>query len=69
MLQKDASTGRTPRSFLMLVSTLKKMTEMTKKKTVRRRWKMSQCSKYHLGQDGVNWTSIKVPLVFTSSIY
>ena len=51
MMQKDARTGRTPRSFLMLVSTLKKMTEMTKKKTVRRRWKMSQCSRYHLGQE------------------
>ena len=41
-MKKDARTGMTPSSFLILISRLKKTTEMTKKKTVRRRWKMSQ---------------------------
>ena len=50
-MKKDARTGMTPRSFLILISTVKKTTEMTKKKTVRRRWKMSQWSRNHLEPD------------------
>ena len=49
-MKKDARTGMTPSSFLILISTLKKTTEMTKKVTVRRRWKMSQWSRNHLNK-------------------
>ena len=50
IMKKDARTGMTPSSFLILISTLKKTTEMTKKVTVRRRWKMSQWSRNHLNK-------------------